>query len=117
MHTGCGHVDGLRIVLGGEGLAFHLRVVPERSLQSFLTVGRRTFCGQMALHHTIVGEVATWQIDQLLLFGLDTIEDGHCVVGCTVIVTPHHRLVVGIRTYHGNLLRILLQGQDITFVL
>ena len=39
------------------------------------------------------------------------------MVGHSVVVTPHHRSIVGIRTNHGNLLCILLQGEDIILVL
>ena len=35
----------------------------------------------------------------------------------TIIVSPHHRLVMSIRTDNGNLLGILLQRQDIVLVL
>ena len=117
VHSSCGHVDGFRIVLGSEGLACHLRVVPESSLQTFLAVGSDAVGGDVAFHHLLVGEVAAGDVDQFLLFGLDTVEDGDGVIRRTVVVTPHHRCVVGIRTDDGDLLHILLQRQDIALVL
>ena len=39
------------------------------------------------------------------------------MVGCAVVVTPHHGLIVGIRTNDGNLLLALLQRQDVVIVL
>ena len=71
----------------------------------------------MAFHHQVVGQVATRDIDNLLLLGLDTVEDGDGVVGRTVIVTPHHGLAMGVRTDDGYLLSILLQWQDVAVVL
>ena len=62
----------------------------------------------MTLHHLIVGQVTAWEIDQLLLLGLDAVEDGDGVIRCTIIVTPHHRLVLSIRSDNSNLLCVLL---------
>ena len=117
VHAGGGHVDGLRIVLGGEGLAGHLGVVPEGALQAFLAIWSHAVGSEMAFHHLVVGEVAAWDIDQLLLLGFNAVEDGDGVIGRTVIVTPHHRLVAGIGADDGNLLGILLQRQDVALVL
>ena len=62
----------------------------------------------MTLHDLVVGQVATRQIDEILMLGLDTVEDGDGMVRCAVVVTPHHRLIVGIRTDNGNFLLTLL---------
>ena len=56
-------------------------------------------------------------IEEFLLFALDSVENGDRMVRHTVVVTPHHRGIVGIRTNHGDLLTILLQGEDIILVL
>ena len=117
VHAGGGHVDGLGIVLGGERFACHLRVVPEGALQAFLAIWSHAVGSEMAFHHLVVGEVAAWDIDQLLLLGFNAVEDGDGVIGRTVIVTPHHGLVAGIGADDGNLLGILLQRQDVALVL
>ena len=90
MHTCCGDIDGLRVVFGGEGLA---------------------------LHHLVVGQVATGEINEILLLGLKTLEDCDGLVGRTIVVTPHHRLVVGVRTDYCDLLLSFLQGEDVVLVL
>ena len=117
VHTCCGDIDRFCISLGGEGLAFHLGVIPESALQSFLAVGSDTVGSQMTLHYLIVGQIAAREIDELFLFGLDAVEDGNGVIRRAIIVTPHHRLVLSVGTNHGYLLSVLLQGQDIVIVL
>ena len=117
MHAIGGHRQGLGVVLGGKGLAFHLGIRPERSLQSLLTVRCHTFRCHVTLHHFVVGQVATGEIHQFLLLGLDTVEDGDGLVGRSVIVAPHHGFIVGIGANDGDLLCIFLQRQDIVLVL
>ena len=39
------------------------------------------------------------------------------MVGLSVIVSPHHGCIVGIRTNDGNLLLILIKGQDAALIL
>ena len=117
VHTCSGDIDRLRVVFGGEGLALHIRVVPECALQSALAVGSGTLAGHVALEYLIVSQIASRDISDFLLLGLDAVKDGDGMIGRTVVVTPHHRLVVRIRTDDGNLLCILLQRQDIAVVL
>ena len=117
MHAIGGHRQGLGIILGGKGLARHLGIRPERSLQSLLTIRSHTLRRHVTFHHFIVGQVATGEIHQFLLFGLDAVENGDGLVGCSVIVTPHHGFIVGIGANDGNLLCIFLQRQDIVLVL
>ena len=71
----------------------------------------------MTLHHLIVCEITTRNIYDILLFCTDAAEDSNSIIGGAVIVSPHHRLVVGIRSDNGNLLCITFQRQDIVIVL
>ena len=116
VHAGGG--DGKRsgVVLGGHGLARHLGVVPERATEALLAIGS-TLRGQQAVHHLVVGQVASLQVGEFLLLGLDAVEDGYRVVGHAVVVAPHQWLVVGIGTNHGYLLLVLSQRQHVAFVL
>ena len=117
VHTCCGYIHGFRVVFSSESLALHLSVVPERTFQTLLAVGRHALCCQMALHHLVVGQVTAGDIEELLLFGFDTVEDGDGVVRCSVVVTPHHGYIVGIGTDHCYLLLSFLQGEDVILVL
>ena len=116
MHTKGGDGDRLGIVLSRHGLTLHTTVVPERTLHTLLTL-KTALRSHQTLHHFVVSQVTTSMVEEFLLFGLDTVEDRNGMIRCTVIVTPHQGLIVGIRTNHGNLLSILLQGQDITLIL
>ena len=109
VHTGSGNSQRRGVILRGDGLACHLAVLPERTLQSFLAL-KAALTAHQALHHFVVGQVTAGEVQHFLLHLLNTIENGHSVVGHTVVVAPHHRGVVGIGANNGNLLCVLLQG-------
>ena len=117
MHTVGGNSQGLRIVFGSKRLTLHLGICPKRTLQTALAIGSCTFGCHVTLHYLVVGQVTTRQINQFLLFLLKTVENGYGMVGRTVVVSPHHGFIVGIRTDNGYLLLIFLQRQDIVVVL
>ena len=71
----------------------------------------------MTLHHLVVCEIAARNIYDILLFCTDATEDSNSIIGGAVIVSPHHRLIVGIRSDNGYLLRITFQRQDIVIIL
>ena len=116
VHTIGSYCQRWGVVLCSDGFAFHLAIVPERTLHTFLTL-KATLRGQKAFLHLVVGEVASLSIEQFLCLCLDTIKDSYRVIGRTVIVTPHHWGIVSIRTYDSNLLRISLQRQYVILIL
>ena len=116
MHAGSCHVHGFCVVFCGEGFSLHFCVGPEGSFQAFLAA-EGTLCGHTAVHHLVVGQVAAREIDHFLLFGAYAVKDGDGVVGCAIVITPHHRYVIGIGTDDSNLFCIASQGQNATFVL
>ena len=116
VHTGSRDCQRRGVILGGDGLTLHLDIVPERSAQSFLAAYGAVGCHQ-TVHHFVVGQVTAGKRHQFLLFCLDAVEDGDGVVGRSVVVTPHQRFVVGIRTDDGNLLLVFLQWQHVALVL
>ena len=115
MHTKRGNSQWCGVILRRNGLTLHTAIVPERSLQTLLTL-EATLRGHQTLHHFVVGQVAASSIEQFLRLGFDAIKDSDSMVGGTVIVTPHHRCIVSIGTNNGNLF-FLIQRQDVVFVL
>ena len=116
VHTCCGDSQWSRIIFSRHRLSFHLRIVPESTLQTLLAIDG-TIRSHQAIHHLVVGTIATCQIEQILLLGLDTVKNGDGAIRCTIVVTPHQRFIVSIRTNHSNLLLVLLQRQHIALVL
>ena len=116
MHTIGRHRQRFCIIFGSKRLTLHLGIGPERSLQSFLAIRCRTLHCHVTLHHLVVSQVAALGIEQLLRFSLDTVKDGHSRIGRTIIVTPHHGLVIGIRTNDGNFL-LFTERQNVVVVL
>ena len=116
MHSCRGDSQRCGVVLGSNRLAFHLTVVPERTLHTLLPL-EGALGAHQTVEHLVVGQVAPGMIEEFLLFALDSVENGDRMVRHTVVVTPHHRGIVSIRTNHGDLLRILLQGENIILVL
>ena len=115
VHAKGGNSQRRSIILCCDGLALHTTVVPERTLHTFLTL-ETALRSHQTLHHLVVGQVTTCSIEQFLRLGFDTVEDGDGMVGRAVVVTPHHRHIVSIRTNHGNLL-LFVQWQNIVFIL
>ena len=71
----------------------------------------------MTLHHLVIGQVATRRIKYLLLLGLDAIQNSNGMIRRTIVVTPHHRFIMSVGTDDGDFLCILLQRQNVIFVL
>ena len=116
VHTKGGNSQWLGIILRGDGLALHAPVVPEGTLHALLAF-EAALRSHQALHHPVVGQIATLSVKKFLLLRLDAVENGDGMVRRTVVVTPHHRLVVGIGTDNGNTFLILLEGKHIVLVL
>ena len=116
MHTKRSNSQRCGIILRRDWLTLHLTVIPERALHTLLTL-ETALRGHQALHHLVVRQVATCSIEQLLLLALDAIKNSYSMIRLSVIITPHHRRIVGIRTNHGNLLLAFLQRKNIVVVL
>ena len=116
VHARRGHSHRRGIVACGDALAAHRGVVPEGAFHTRFAV-EGTLVAHQAFHHLVVGKVATGEVQQFALFRLDAVEDGDGVVGHAVVVAPHHRRVVGIRSDDGYLSTVLLQRQHVVVVL
>ena len=116
MHTKGGNSQRCGIILRRHRLALHLTVIPEGALHTLLAL-ETALRGHQTFHHFVICQVAASSIEQLLLFGLDTIKDSNGMIGLTVIIPPHHWRIVSIRSDNGNLLLTFLQREDIVVIL
>ena len=116
VHACCGDGQGSGIVLSGDRFSSHVGVVPEGAFQTLLAIDG-TQGAHEAVHHLVVGAVASWQVEKRLLFGLDAVENGDGSIGGTVVIAPHQGFIVGIGANDGYLLLVLLEGKHIAFVL
>ena len=93
-----GYIHGMSYLYGTHRLSFPGTIIPESSLHATFSFKRAlikpTFKG------LVVGKVATGKVFHILLSDLllNTFQNGHSLVRCSIIVTPHHRLIIGIRT-------------------
>ena len=117
MHTIGGNSQRLGIILRSERFTLPLRIRPERTLQTFLTIRSRTLRSHVTFHNLVIRQVTARSIEQLLLLGLDTVKDRHRMVRGTIIVAPHHRFIICIRTDDSDFLCILLQRKNLILVL
>ena len=102
--TACGDGDGIGVILCHDRFSRARRIVPECALHAFLSVRRALW--QKALYHHLFGEVATLEIYHIFLSCLCfySVKNGDGGVWRSIIVSPHHRDIVGIGTDDGNLL-------------
>ena len=106
----CGYIHWVLHLNSAHWLSLAGTVVPERRLHTFLAVKRALV--KPTLESLVVGKVTATQVNDIALTHhlLYSLEDSNCLVRRSVVVTPHHRLVVGIGSDNGNL--TLLQWQD-----
>jgi len=115
VHARCGHSDRLGVVLCGNGFALALGVVPELPFESCcLSVAALV---EERVDDLVGREVTSFDIDQFFILSAQSVEDVDGVIGCTVVVAPHHRAVVGVGPDDGDAFMALgVEGQDVTTV-
>ena len=116
MHTEGGDGQRLGIVLRGNGFAVHVAIVPESALQTFLAL-ETALRGKETLEDSVISQVATCMVIEFLLLGLDAVKNRDGMIRRSVVIAPHHGLVVGIRADNGYLLGIFLQRQNVILIL
>ena len=120
VHSGCKLIVAGRglckrssIVFGSDRIAFASCVVPECAFDAASAFEAELV--EYRCHNLVVGEVATGQVLCYFAYSLHAFEYGDGACRCAVIVAPHHRAVVGIRTYHSYLL-LCTERQGIALV-
>ena len=108
-----------RILLLGDDnrLAFHLAIVPESALKAHLAIHATLV--EVRIQNLVVHQVASIKGDNLVFLQTtpDTIQDGNCLSWSTIIVSPHHRFVIHIRSDESNLLYFFIERQNLILVL
>ena len=104
MLTVGGHCYRVDIVFLSHWFARTADVIPERSTNTFLAIDGAL--SQKTVDNTFLGEVASLEIRNVLLahLGANAVEDSDGRIRSTVVISPHHRDIVGVRTDDGNLL-------------
>ena len=116
MHTSCCYSERSIVILYRNRITLHINIVPECTLQAFPSI-KRTLVEER-FHYLQVCEVTALNILYILVFALDTTKNRNGVIRRSVIITPHHGIIVGIRSNNGNLfICIFIKRQNIIVVL
>ena len=102
--TICSHSDRIKIVFLSYWFARTADVIPECASNTLLAIGRAL--RQETVDNTFLGEVASLEIRNVLLahLGTNAIENSDSGVRSAVVISPHHRDIVGIRSDDSNFL-------------
>ena len=113
----CCHLDRILFIGDSHRLAFALTIVPESTSETYLAIhGALVIVG---VERLVVHQVTSLEGDKLVLLQttLDAIKDRNSLSWRTIVVTPHHRLVIHVRTDEGDFLLLLAERQYLILVL
>ncbi len=101
----CGLGERLCVVFCSNGFPLTSGVVPKCTLETLAAV--ETAFGKQRCHNAAVCKIASLMVYGFSVFASYTVEYRYGSCGGAVIVAPHHRFVVGVRTDNGYFLTFL----------
>ena len=116
MHTKGGDSQWRGVILCRNWLPLHSAIIPECAFHTLLAL-EAALRGHQAFHYLVVGQITALRIEHFLRLGLNAVKDSDGMVGLSVIISPHHRCIVGIGTNDGNLLLAILQRKYVILIL